>query len=56
MATGVGEQSEKIVDGIIDSLTDRKGLRQTWDSIEPDLQAEIRDEWMLIARRVIERG
>jgi hypothetical protein len=53
--TAVGEQAEKIVDQIIENLTDRKGLRHGWDMCDPGIQAEIRSEWMLIARRVIER-
>ena len=56
MATGVGEQAEKIVDAILVDLADRRGLRHEWDQIDDDIQAEIRAEWMLIARRVIERG
>jgi hypothetical protein len=56
MATGVGEQSEQIVEEIIRDLTARRGLRQAWDGIDDAIQSEIRADWMLIARRVIERG
>ncbi len=55
MATAVGERAEKIVDGIIADLTDRRGLRQSWEGCDEGIRAEIRAEWMLIARRVIER-
>lgn len=55
MATGVGEQAEKIVDGILEDLKDRRGLRQSWEGCDEEIQAEIRAEWMLIARRIIER-
>lgn len=54
MTKGVGQQAEEIVDAIIDNLTDRKGLRHEWDNIDEEIQAEIRADWMLIARRVIE--
>ena len=54
--TAVGAQAEKIVDGIIADLLDRGGLQNEWEGIDKGTRAEIRDEWMLIARRVIERG
>lgn len=52
--TGVGAKAELIVDAIIDDLTDRRGLRQEWEGCDKEIQAEIKAEWMLIARRVIE--
>lgn len=54
--TGVGAQAEIIVDAIIADLTDRGGLQNEWESIDVGTRAEIRAEWMLIARRIIERG
>ena len=54
--TGSGEQAETIVDLILRDLKDRSGLDGAWDQIDDGIQAEIRDQWMLIARRVIERG
>ena len=56
MSKGVGQQSEEIVDAILADLTDRKGMRQAWEECDEGIQAEIRSEWMLLARRVIERG
>jgi hypothetical protein len=56
MATGIGEQAEKIVDGILADMNGRRGFRQNWDQIDEEIQAEVRAAWMLIARRVIERG
>lgn len=53
--SGIGEQSEKIVDAIIDDLTDRGGFNQVWDSVGEDIQAEIRSEWMLRTRRILEQ-
>jgi len=54
--TGVGEQAEKIVDGIIADLCDRGSLQNEWEGIDGQTRAEIRSDWMLIARRVIERA
>ncbi len=51
---GIGAMSEEIVDAILEDLQDRKGLSDEWDQIDDEVQAEIRDAWMLIARRVIE--
>lgn len=39
-----------IVGEIIADITDRRGLRQAWDSIDEDIQREIRAAW----RKIIE--
>ena len=39
------EKAREIADAIIDNLTDRRGLRQEWDNIDEDVQAEIRETW-----------
>ncbi len=41
-------QAEKIVDGIIEDFTDRRGLRQEWEQIDEETQQEIRDTWIKI--------
>lgn len=38
----------KIVDALLDDMTDRRGLRQEWDNIDDDVQAEIRKTWIKI--------
>lgn len=38
-----------IVDGILDDLRGRRGLRQTWESIDDGIRAEIAIAWRLIA-------
>lgn len=38
-----------IVADIIDNLVGRKGLRQVWEGADEDVQAEIIDEWTVIA-------
>lgn len=37
-----------IVDGIIADLSDRSGLSDEWDTIDEDIQSEIREEWIEI--------
>ena len=36
------------VDGILNDLSDRRGLRQEWERIDDDIQDEIKQEWALI--------
>ena len=36
------------VEGIIEDLSDRRGLRHEWDAIDEDVQQEIRDAWTTI--------
>lgn len=55
MQTAVGEQAEKIVDGIIQNLSIHDETKAAWDAAPANRKAELRDVWMLIARRVIER-
>ena len=42
--------------GIIADLKGRSGLRQAFEGCDEGIQAEIRDAWMLIARRIIEKS
>lgn len=35
-----------IVDEIIADLTDRRGLRQEWEEIDPAIREEIRQTWI----------
>jgi hypothetical protein len=55
MATGVGEQAEKIVDGIIENLSIQDETKKFWKAIDDGRKAQMRAIWMLVARRVIER-
>ncbi len=45
--------AEKIVAGIERDFTDRRGLRQEWEQIDDDIQAEIREAWANIVRQII---
>lgn len=43
-----GIVAEKIVDEIVKDLNSRRGLRQEWDSIDEDIQQEIKEVWISI--------
>lgn len=38
--------AERIVDGIISDLSDRRGLGQEWDQIDDDIKDDIRNKWI----------
>ena len=46
-------QAQYIVNEIIDDLTGRGGLQNSWEEIDEDIQEEIRGTWLDIARDVI---
>ena len=46
------EAAEKIVDAIIADLDDRRGLKSEWRSCDPEIQQEIRETWVKMAREV----
>ena len=39
------EKAMKAVDKIVEDLTDRRGLRQEWENIDDEIQAEIKTAW-----------
>lgn len=39
------DRAKKIVDAIIDDLSDRKGIKHEWNMIDDDVKAEIRQCW-----------
>jgi hypothetical protein len=47
----MSELDERIVDAIIADFTDRRGLRQEWEQIDDDIQAEIRATWIALVNR-----
>lgn len=47
----VRNRSIQAVHGILDDLTDRRGLRQEWEQIDDEIQDEIREEWVEIVSR-----
>lgn len=48
MTTPTQAAASKAVAEIVKSISDRKGLRQVWDSIDDDVKAEIEAEWTRI--------
>ena len=47
------DMSIEIVNRIIEDLKDRRGLRQEWESIDSNIQDEIRDNWVSIVNQVL---
>jgi hypothetical protein len=45
------EISEGIVSEIIKDISDRRGLSHEWNSIDEDIQEEIKDSWMKIIKK-----
>lgn len=44
------EAANRAVEAIVEDFTDRRGLRQEWEQIDPGTQAEIVAEWRDIVR------
>lgn len=44
------DKASKVVDAIIEDLTDRRGLRGEWGQIDDDIKAEIRETWIAIVK------
>ena len=45
------DKAERIVQAIERDFTDRRGLRQAWEQIDDDIQAEIRATWTALVRK-----
>jgi hypothetical protein len=43
--------ADRIVKAFADDFTDRRGLRQEWEQIDEETQAEIRTTWTKIVRK-----
>ena len=50
------KKSAEAVHKILADMTDRRGLRQEWEQIDPDIQAEIRETWTEIVESVFTNG
>jgi len=50
------DTAERIVKAIEDDFTDRRGLRQEWEQIDADIQAEIRETWTRLVREELEKS
>jgi hypothetical protein len=49
----VNKLAIKIVDALIADITDRRGLRQAWESIDDDTQREMVLTWRQIVRKLL---
>ena len=45
--------SRQIAQAIIKDLTDRRGLKQEWNRIEPDIQKAIEQRWVDLSVEVM---
>lgn len=48
-------KAQRIVEAIIEDLSDRRGIGDEWDCIDSSIQREIRAEWAKIVDRELER-
>ena len=48
--------AENIVNRIVDDLTDRGGLQNEWDAIDPEIRDEILEAWILGALAEMEEA
>jgi hypothetical protein len=47
------DKADAIVESILMDFTDRRGLRQAWEGIDDDIQEEIKQEWVNIAKKIL---
>lgn len=45
------DKIDRVVNAIIADIRDRRGLKNAWNSIDEDIQKEIREEWANIIRK-----
>ncbi len=45
--------AQRIAGAIELDISDRRGLRQEWEQIDPDTQDDIRDEWAKIISKLL---
>lgn len=46
--------AKSAVEKVVADLTDRRGLRQAWEAIDPEIQAEIVREWQKIVEQAFD--
>lgn len=47
--------AQRVVEVIRKDFTDRRGLRQSWESIDDETQDEILDKWTSLVRKEMDR-
>jgi hypothetical protein len=51
----INKVAEKIVAKIVEDFTDRRGLRQAWESIDPGTQGEILAQWKALIAIILDQ-
>lgn len=54
MPNDIQTKAEKAFEALLADLTDRRGFRQTWDGIDRDTRAEIRQRWVALITQAFE--
>lgn len=49
------DTARKVVDQIVNDITSRRGIGDEWEQIEPDIEEEIRNEWIDFLMRADEQ-
>lgn len=49
-------KAEQIVKAIKKDFTSRRGLRQEWEQIDPEIQEEITAEWVSIVKKELDEN
>lgn len=55
-SSNIDRVAARIVRAIVKDFTDRRGLRQQWDEIDDDVQAEILAKWQELVAKELARG
>jgi len=48
-------KAKKIVETILDDMTDRGGLSGVWDMIDDDIQEEIKETWVKLVEKILKK-
>lgn len=48
------EEIERIIEGILNDISDRCGIGSEWNQIEYEIQEVIKDEWRLIIKEILD--
>lgn len=48
------EEIERIIEGIVNDISDRCGIGSEWNQMEYEIQEVIKDEWRLIIKEILD--
>ena len=48
------EEIERIIEGIVNDISDRCGIGTEWNQMEYEIQEVIKDEWRLIIKEILD--